>query len=63
MEKIKIGTRRGIDAYRYGQQLQSLIDDLLGHDPNQRPDTLMLMAHPDVFPTLHTVGVDLGCIV
>lgn len=51
-----------VDVYRYGQQMQDLIDEMLKLDPKARPETVNLMAHPDVFPTLYILGTDLGCI-
>lgn len=63
MIKIRQGTRKAIDAYRYGQQMQNIINDLLNLNPTLRPDTIKLMAYQDIFPTLHIVGVNLGCIM
>lgn len=63
MMQIRRGIRKPIDAYKYGQQMQNIIDDLLNLNPTLRPDTLELMAYPDVFPTLHVLTVDLGCIM
>lgn len=63
MMQIRQGIRKPIDAYKYGQQMQNIINDLLNLNPTLRPSTLELMAYPDIFPTLHIIGVDLGCVM
>lgn len=42
--------------------MQEIIDIMLQINPDDRPNTKKLMALPDVFPTLYTLGTHLGCI-
>ncbi|XP_060529297.1 serine/threonine-protein kinase Nek8-like [Cylas formicarius] len=56
------GKRKTIDSKRYGKQMQELLHLLLQSDPEKRPDTKTLMALADVFPSLHSLTVNLGCI-
>lgn len=62
LHQIKSGMRKLVDVYKYGQQMQDLINEMLNLDPAARPNTTKLMANPDIFPTLYILGTDLGCL-
>lgn len=59
---IAAGRRKMIDVQFYGVQMQEMIELMLQIDPNDRPDTAKLMCLCDVFPSLHVLGTNLGCI-
>ncbi|KAJ3642780.1 hypothetical protein Zmor_025535 [Zophobas morio] len=59
---IAAGRRKVIDVHFYGVQMQQMIEIMLQIDPNDRPDTMKLMTLSDVFPSLHVLGTNLGCI-
>ncbi|KAF7287337.1 serine/threonine-protein kinase Nek8-like [Rhynchophorus ferrugineus] len=59
---IANGKLKTINIKRYGKQMQILLNLLLQTDPKERPDTKTLMTLGDIFPTLHCLSVNLGCI-
>ncbi|KAL1488545.1 hypothetical protein ABEB36_015009 [Hypothenemus hampei] len=60
---IAKGKIKSINTRKYGKQMQELLNLLLKTDPAQRPDTKSIMALGDVFPSLYSLSVSLGCIL
>nr|XP_023014841.1 serine/threonine-protein kinase Nek5-like [Leptinotarsa decemlineata] len=59
---IANGRKKTVNTKVYGKQMQEIIDMMLQPRPEDRPDTLALMTHPDIFPSLYYLGSYLGCI-
>lgn len=59
---IANGKLKSINIKRYGKQMQALLNLLLQPNPKDRPDTKTLMTLGDIFPSLHCLSFNLGCI-
>ncbi|CAH0555505.1 unnamed protein product [Brassicogethes aeneus] len=59
---IANGKIKCVNTAFYGDEMQDLITMMLQVNPDHRPDTKALMCHPDIFPTLYLLGVNLGCL-
>ncbi|KAG5876755.1 hypothetical protein JTB14_001231 [Gonioctena quinquepunctata] len=59
---IASGRKKAVNTKMYGKQMQEIIDMMLQPNPEDRPDTISLMANPDIFPSLYYLGCCLACI-
>ncbi|KAK9881684.1 hypothetical protein WA026_017200 [Henosepilachna vigintioctopunctata] len=59
---ITKGKIKSINIFKYGQQMQEIINNVMKLDPAERPDTKTLMCYPDIFPSMYVLGTTLGCI-